>query len=125
MAQALATVDVNEVSADYGEGEDFGKFFRRHLFDRLGLESIVDDPHYVQFHAAEGMENLSAYTILHLLARNPSAASLPVSWQFADVEYGGWARRDQFVKALDPVNRFLIVTEGSSEPASSAMPSSC
>ena len=84
-------------------------------FDRLGLESIVDDPHYVQFHAAEGMENLSAYTILHLLARNPSAASLPVSWQFADVEYGGWARCDQFVKALDPVNCFLIVTEGSSD----------
>jgi hypothetical protein len=115
LAQALATVDVNEVSPDYGEGEDFGKFFRRHLFDRLGLGSIVDDPQYVQSHAAEGMENLSAYTILHLLARNPSAAGLPVNWQFADVEYGGWARRDQFVKTLDPVNRFLIVTEGSSD----------
>ena len=48
LAQALATVDVNEVSADYGEGEDFGKFFRRHLFDRLGLESIVDDPYYTR-----------------------------------------------------------------------------
>src|SRR5215217_2628450 len=46
---------------------------------------------------------------------SPSAARLPVNWQFADIEYGGWARRDQFVKALDPVNRFLIVTEGSSD----------
>jgi hypothetical protein len=36
------------------------------------------------------MENMSAYTILHLLARNPSAADLPVNWQFADIEYGGW-----------------------------------
>jgi hypothetical protein len=115
LTKALATVNVNEVSADYGEGEDFGKLFRRHLFDRLGLASIVGDPHYVQFHAAQAMENLSAYTILHLLARNPSAAGLPVTWQFADIEYGGWARRDQFVKALDPVNRFLIVTEGSSD----------
>ena len=115
LAQALANVDVNEVSADYGGEADFGEFFRRHLFDRLGLGSIVDDPHYVQFQASEGMENLSAYTILHLLARNPLAVGLPVNWQFADIEQGGWARRDQFVKALDPINRFLIVTEGSSD----------
>ncbi len=39
------------------------------------------------------MENLSAYTILRLLAENPSAKGLPVNWQFADVERGGWARR--------------------------------
>ena len=28
----------------YGEGEDFGKFFRRYMFDRLGLKNIGDDP---------------------------------------------------------------------------------
>jgi hypothetical protein len=115
LAEALATVDVREVSADYGDGEDFGKFFRRHMFKRLGLGSIVEDPHYVQFHASEGMENLSAYTILHLLARNPLAGSLPVNWQFADLEEGGWARRDQFIRPLHPTSRFLIVTEGSSD----------
>ena len=115
LAEALATVDVQSMSAAYGEGEDFGKFFRRHMFDRLGLEDIVDDPDYVRYHAGEGMEHLSAYTILQLLARNPSAGTLPVTWQFADVEDGGWARRDQFVKPLDQPNRFLIVTEGSSD----------
>lgn len=115
LAQALASVDVQSISADYGEGEDFGKFFRRYIFDRLGLESIVDDPEYVRFHVGEGMENVSAYTILHLLARNPTAKTLPVNWQFADVEYGGWARRDHFIKPLDQSNRFLIVTEGSSD----------
>jgi len=42
---------------------------------------------------------------------------LPVNWQFADVEHGGWARRGEFVKTLDQSNRFLIVTEGSSDAA--------
>jgi hypothetical protein len=115
LAEALATVYVQSVSADYGEGEDFGKFFRRYIFERLGLKNIVDDPDYVRYHAGEGMENLSAYTVLLLLARNLSASTLPVNWQFADVEYGGWARRDQFIKPLDQSNRFLIVTEGSSD----------
>lgn len=115
LAEALATVDVNSLSAEYGNGEDFGKFFQRYIFDRLGLENIVDDPHYVRYHAGEGMENLSAYTILQLLAQTPSARGLPVTWQFADVEYGGWAGRDQFVRSLDQSNRYLIVTEGSSD----------
>jgi hypothetical protein len=117
LAEALAVVDVQSVSSDYGEGEDFGKFFRRYMFDRLGLAKIVDEPDYVRFYAAEGMENLSAYTILQLLAQNPSASNLPVNWQFAELEHGGWAHREQFVKTLDQSSRFLIVTEGSSDAA--------
>ena len=61
------------------------------------------------------MENLSAYTILRLVAQNPLARGLPVSWQFADVEDEGWARRDEFIRPVDQENRFLIVAEGSSD----------
>ena len=115
LAEALATVDVKSISADYGDGESFGKFFQRYLFDRLGLEKIVGDSEYVRFHAGAGMENLSAYTILRLVAQNPLARGLPVSWHFADVEDEGWARRDEFMRSVDQENRFLIVTEGSSD----------
>lgn len=115
LAEALATVDVTSLSADYGDGdEDFGKFFRRYLFDRLGLQRIVGNSD-VRFEAAEGMENLSAYTILRLVAQNPLAQGLPVSWQFADLEDEGWASRDDFIRPVDQENRFLIVTEGSSD----------
>ena len=117
LAESLATVDVKSISADYGDGESFGKFFRRCLLDKIGLERIVDDPEYVRFHAGEGMENLSAYTILRLVSQNPFAGGLPVNWQFADVEEGGWARRDAFIRPVDQENRFLIVTEGSSDAA--------
>ena len=116
LAEALATVDVSSISADYGDGgEDFGEFFRRYIYDRVGLQRIVGDPHYVRFNIGTAMENLSAYTVLQLLAQNPSARDLPVTWQFADVEDGGWAERREFARPLDPTNRFLIVTEGSSD----------
>jgi len=115
LAEALATVNVNTISADYGHGESFGKFFRRHLYDKLDLGKIVSDEHYVKYSVGEAMENLSAYTVLQLLARNPSAKDLPITWQFADVESGGWAPRTEFVKPLDQSSRFLIVTEGSSD----------
>lgn len=113
---ALATVDVQAVAPNYGEGgEDFGKFFRREIFPRLGIK-IGPDPmllHYV----AEGMENISAYTILHLLAANPLAAGLNVQWAFNDLDEGGWAKRSNFVRPVDQTSRFLIVTEGSSDAA--------
>jgi HEPN/Toprim N-terminal domain 1 len=109
LAEGLSTIDVNTISADYGDGEVFGKMFRRYLFDKLGLNKIVDEVHYVKFHVGEAMENLSAYTVLQLLARNPSAGQLPVNWQFADVAENGWAQRSEFVRPLDASNRFLIV----------------
>jgi hypothetical protein len=116
LRQALITIDVNAISADYGEmGEDFGKFFRRQMFDRLGLGTIAKDSNYARRYASEGMENLSAYSVLRLLALNPEARHLPVTWQFADVETGGYADRDVFVRSLDQSNRFLLVTEGSSD----------
>jgi hypothetical protein len=63
------------------------------------------------------MENLSAHTILHLLAENPTARGLNVQWAFNDVEDRGWAKRSDFVKPVDQSSRFLIVTEGSSDAA--------
>jgi hypothetical protein len=116
LKQALALIDVNAISADYGEkGEEFGKFFRRQMFDRLGLSAIAKYPDYVLSQVSEGMENLSAYSVLSLLALNPKARDLPVTWQFADVEEGGYADRRVFVRPLDQSRRFLIVTEGSSD----------
>ncbi len=42
---------------------------------------------------------------------------MPVQWAFNDIEQGGYSRREDFVRPLDAVNRFLIVTEGSSDAA--------
>jgi hypothetical protein len=115
---ALATVDVTSLSLDYGDGgEDFGKFFRRELAPRLRLDSLLQDDRTGYHAISEAMENLSAYTVLQLLARNPRAASLPVQWAFNDIDTGGYARREDFVRTLDPPTRFLIVAEGSSDAA--------
>ncbi|MDP2803898.1 MAG: HEPN/Toprim-associated domain-containing protein [Phreatobacter sp.] len=111
LAAALRAVDVEAVSADYSksEGESFGRFFRREMADRLGLDRDT------AFAVSEAMENFSPYILLQMMADNPSAVDLPVNWQFADVEYGGWAKRGEFAKRPDQANRFLIVTEGSSD----------
>lgn len=118
LQKALAAVDVTAMSANYGEGgEDFGKFFRREIFPRLDFSHFSGDVRHIQYRAAHGMENISAYTILQMLAHNPTARDLPVQWAFNDIEQGGWAERSDFIRPVDREFRFLIVTEGSSDAA--------
>jgi hypothetical protein len=117
LQKALAAVDVSAVTLNYGGGgDDFGEFFREEIFPKLGMQLLPeDDPRRTLYNASEGMENLSCHSVLRLLADNPTAAQLPVIWAYKDVEDGGWAKRGEFVRPLDPSNRFLIVTEGSSD----------
>jgi hypothetical protein len=117
--KALATVDVSAIALDYGDGdEDFGEFFREQIFPKLGMEMLpADDTRRTLYNAAEGMENLSSHSVLRLLADNPNAADLPVIWTYKDVEDGGWAKHGEFVRPLQPLNKFLIVAEGSSDAA--------
>ncbi len=112
LQKALMTVDVAKLDPDYGEGgEDFGKFFRREVGPRLGF----DDKSDLLSNCAVEIENLSAYSILTLLAENPLARDLPVIWRFKDHEESGWASRGDYISSLIPDNKFLIVTEGSSD----------
>jgi hypothetical protein len=115
--RAVCEHEFASLAPNYGEGgEDFGKFFRREILPRLKLKGGGPDPMGLSG-ISEGMENLTSYTILHLLADNPSARALNVQWAFNDVEDGGWARREDFVRPLDQTHRFLLVTEGSSDAA--------
>ena len=118
LRKALGNADVNSLLLEYGDGsEDFGEFFLKQIYPALGFSELPPELRFTLSRFGEGMENLSAYTILQLLAANPTARNLPVIWAFNDVEEGGWAMRSEFVRPLDPSNRFLIVTEGSSDVA--------
>lgn len=115
LRQALVSIDLKNVSLDYGEGgEDFGKFFRREIAPRLQLKELAGEG-YNDFDLGYAMENMTPYGILHLLADNPSSHGLSVNWQFNDVAEGGWAKRSDFVRPLSARDRYLIVTEGSSD----------
>ena len=81
LAAVLRAVDVTGLSFDHGEGgEDFGKFFRREIFPRLPFEGLAAHPDHIRYDAAQGMENISADTVVRLLGENPSARDLPLIW---------------------------------------------
>ena len=110
----LATADFSDARLSPEKGSDsLAEFFSTHVLSRHGPEApqrlrrlLGDD---------SDIDGLSAYTVIRLLADNPTAQDLPITWQFADVADGGWASRATFNAPLRQSSRFLIVTEGSSD----------
>ena len=111
---AVQRVDVTQVSADYGDGhESFGRFFRRYIAPRFSLELLENNQ--LLWNLSEAMENLDPRYVLQLLSRNPTTFGLRVDWDFSRY----WDEQEppfpNIADSLDPSNRFLIVTEGSSD----------
>jgi len=108
----FGTADFSEAAFQPQLGsESIVEFLIRRVLPRLGTTTRL---HYKSLEDNE-LDGLSAYSILRLLADNPSARLLPVTWQFSDVADGGWAPREHFLPFLPQERRFLIVTEGSSD----------
>ena len=117
LRQALKNVDVNGVRGNYGEDFDPGKFVRREIIDRLSLTSELDRRSLKPGHWEIDLllENFSPYAVLRLLAQNPANLSLDVNWDFGQLVEAGWAKQDEFQPGPSSQERFLIVTEGSSD----------
>ncbi len=117
-AKVLAVVDVQKVTLD--------PFFSDHSPGDFAARSILRDPEFkkttqtlIKLSRFEGQffENLDPYLILRLLAENPSNLDIEVQWRYADVVDGGWAAEEDIFEPLSPTDRWLVVTEGSSDGA--------
>jgi hypothetical protein len=117
LATALKEVDVTQVSGQYGEDYDPGKFVRREILDRLALASEVDRTGLRPDHWEVDtlLESFSPYGALRLLAENPQNANLEVTWDYGPLVEAGWAKLESFKPGPTPEQCFLLVTEGSSD----------
>lgn len=87
--------------------------------------AILNDPEFSKLAGAlsstitrdEGtfFENLDPYITLRLLAENPGSLNQDVIWRFHDVLDGGYVEEEDLYEGLLETERYLIVTEGSSD----------
>lgn len=114
LAQALTDFDVSSPILDATGDHDFGEFFAREIYVRLGLDRFGGE-RWLARDLGYALENLSPASVMVLLGLNPKNLDEPVTWQFADLIEGGWVDRESIFDSLGRVRRFLIVTEGSSD----------
>ena len=117
-AGALAAVDVHKITPD--------PWFKDHSRGDFAARSILRDHEFTKttknlesLTRFDGIffENLDPYVTLRLLAENPANLDVEVQWRFADLVEGGWAEESSFYEDLSELERYLIVTEGSSDGA--------
>jgi len=114
LRNALETMDTSMLSLDTSEHDMYNKAFKIELYKKMGLNHYVDNPEMLENVGNED-DFISSYSLLQLLSGNDFAKNLPVIWDFADHESAGWGKRENYVKQPDQSDRFLLVTEGSSD----------
>lgn len=117
-ARALTKVDVGKIRLpDDPEWYDFGEWVVKNILK--DHEFIKAYPELKKLTKSDGIffENLDPYVILRVLAENKNNVNKEVVWRFADVLEGGWVDKGSVYKGLQDQDRYLIVTEGSSDSA--------
>jgi HEPN/Toprim N-terminal domain 1 len=119
-ARAIARVNVaaiqptpEEADAQIGD-YDPGEYVTHQIFSAPEFNKVValrDLPRDV----GTFFESLDPYGILRLLLESPSNREALVTWRYADVLDGGWIEEDEISPGLEDSDRYLVVTEGSSD----------
>jgi hypothetical protein len=116
---SVGLADLDNAFVSGGDDEDrrvMGRFTDKALKARL--------PYYPNYDAQAWSERsyfgtlvgfLHPYTILRLLAENPSNLAERLEWQYGPLVENGWAGETEFVAAARRRQTYLIATEGSSD----------
>jgi hypothetical protein len=112
---ALTKIDLTKLSAEYEKGYEFGEFFLEEIYPRLGLDRFFKGKKPYPSDLGEVFGNLHPWFVIRLLCQKKSNLSVPVTWYFSDLVANGWADEEDFRPGLSPDQRFLLVTEGSSD----------
>jgi HEPN/Toprim N-terminal domain 1 len=117
-ASTLKKVDVGRVRLPC-ETEDYraGAFVAYNIFADPEFQKISAKLKNFKRWDAEFFENLDPYLIIRLLAENPKNLDLDVVWRFSDAVEGGWVEQSALYEGLSNTDRYLVVTEGSSDAA--------
>ena len=118
IARALESVDINRVALpDEPEHYDLGEYVARNILADPEFTKSAPDLRSLAPDDGTFFENLDPYLVLRLVAQNPANLDQDVAWRFDDVVEGGWVELSGLYEGLSDADRYLVVTEGSSDSA--------
>ncbi|MEN6578250.1 MAG: HEPN/Toprim-associated domain-containing protein, partial [Phycisphaerales bacterium] len=109
----LACADTSSLDDDCDPGE----YAARHVLEGTPLEELAPTDWLSKRSLGLTLENLDPYVTLRILAEEPRNRRKSVIWRHADVLEGGWIEEADVTHSLSAEDRYLIVTEGSSDSA--------
>jgi hypothetical protein len=115
-ARAVKGVDANKVQLnDEYEDYDLGEYVAKNIFQDPEFHKTEEELKSLTENDGTFFENLDPYITLRLLMENPNNLELDLGWRYSDVVGGGWISESDLYKSLTDTERYLVVTEGSSD----------
>ncbi len=116
------TVNIKDLDDSYlswskdNETRIKGRFTDELLNSRIPSCNYYDNSmHSEKSYFASLVDFLQPYTLLRLLAENPTNLDLNLDWQYGPMVYAGWAEESAFRPGARRRQRYSIATEGSSD----------
>jgi HEPN/Toprim N-terminal domain 1 len=117
LQKSLSRVDVKKFALPDSDPVDFdlGDYVTKTILEDPEWAKCAPEAASYQFLDGCFLENLDPYIVLRLLAENPANLDLEVAWRFSDLAEGGWIEEERLYEPLSVSEKFLLVTEGSTD----------
>jgi len=99
---------------EYGD-YDLGEYVIENIFQNETFKDLKDHIDIKDKDIGAYFENLDPLFILRLLIENPNNLEMNLEWRTQDVIDGGWTNEKEIFVGVEEADKFLIVTEGSSD----------
>ncbi len=117
--EAIRKTDLAHTDTLKSDDDDYdpGEYGAQHVLEGTPLEGFAPADWYSRRSLGLTLENLDPYVTLRILAEEPRNRRRFVVWRHADVLEGGWIKEGDLAPGLSADDRYLVVTEGSSDSA--------
>lgn len=115
-ARVISSIDIDKIklSDDYPD-YDLGEYASKVVLSQSEFEGLREHVDTQNNDIGTFFENLDPYVQLRLLAENQKNQDLKLVWRTHDIVEGGWVKEGELFEDLNDNQKFLIVTEGSSD----------
>ncbi|WP_107040393.1 HEPN/Toprim-associated domain-containing protein [Brumimicrobium mesophilum] len=99
---------------EYGD-YDLGEYVIENIFQNETFKDLKNHIDIKDKDIGAYFENLDPLFTLRLLIENPNNLEMNLEWRTQDVIDGGWTNEKEIFVGVEETDKFLIVTEGSSD----------
>ncbi|WP_397299228.1 HEPN/Toprim-associated domain-containing protein [Nonlabens ulvanivorans] len=116
LCKIFSSIDIKNYKNKKEDGDyDLGEYVIENIFENENFKEFRKHIDIKDRDIASYFENFDSLFILRLLIENPKNSDMELEWRTQDLIDGGWTNDDEIYVGVEEDDKFLIVTEGSSD----------
>lgn len=116
MLAIFSKINIEDYKNKKEDGDyDLGEYVIENIFQNETFKELKDHIDVKDKDIGSYFENIDPLFTLRLLIENPNNLKMNLEWRTQDVIDGGWTNEKEIFVGVEETDKFLIVTEGSSD----------